>query len=270
MAENKLKNHFYKVIFGDDTKAGKLFDILLFIAISFSVLIVMLNSVVKLHLEYGSLFLTIEWIITILFTIEYILRIYASKKPFKYIFSFYGIIDLLSILPTYISIFVTGTHLLLVIRMLRLMRIFRVFKLTRYVNASNTLLIALKSSRRKIIVFLEAVLIIVVITGALMYLVEGPETGFSSIPKSIYWAIVTITTVGYGDIAPQTILGQTIASMLMIIGFAIIAVPTSIIGGELVKGQMRRSGIVCYSCKNDDHEDDASHCKKCGQKLELD
>ncbi len=227
----------------------------------------MLNSVEEIHNKYGDLFLDLEWVITILFSIEYILRIYASKKPFKYIFSFYGVIDFLSILPTYISVFVTGTHFLLVIRMLRLMRIFRVFKLARYVNASNTLLIAIKSSRRKIVVFLEAVLIIVVITGSLMYLIEGPESGFTSIPKSIYWAIVTITTVGYGDIAPETILGQTIASILMIVGFAIIAVPTSIIGGELVKGQMRKSGIVCNNCDNAIHDDDAIYCKNCGNKI---
>ncbi len=254
-------------MFEADTKAGKLFDTLLFITIAFSVIIVMLNSDKELHARFGDLFLTIEWVITILFTLEYIFRIYAVKKPFKYIFSFYGIIDLLSILPTYISLFVSGAHMLLVIRMLRLMRIFRVFKLARYVNASNVLLTALKSSRIKIVVFLEVVMIIVVITGSIMYLVEGDESGFTSIPKSIYWAIVTITTVGYGDIAPQTVLGQTIASMLMIVGFAIIAVPTSIIGSELIKSKTRNNTQVCQGCNYNEHDDDAKYCKKCGESL---
>lgn len=269
MTRSKLKTYLHSIIFEAETKAGKVFDIILFIIISFSVIIVMLNSVEELNIRFGKLFLDIEWIITIIFTLEYLLRIYSTRRPLKYIFSFYGIIDFLSILPTYLSLILTGTHFLLVIRMLRLMRIFRVFKLARYVNASDTLVVALKKSRRKIIVFLEAVLIIVVITGALMYLVEGPETGFSSIPKSIYWAIVTITTVGYGDIAPQTILGQTIASMLMIVGFAIIAVPTSIIGGEIVKEHLmsRNNTKVCCGCEYHQHDDDAKYCKKCGEKL---
>ncbi len=267
MTKNKLKEGIHNIVFEADTPAGKLFDTLLFLTIAFSVIIVMLNSVNTLHIEYGKLFLTIEWVITILFTLEYIARIYAVRKPIKYIFSFYGIIDLLSILPTFISLFVTGTHLLLVIRMLRLMRIFRVFKLARYVNASNVLLTALVSSRIKIVVFLEVVMIIVVITGSMMYLIEGPENGFTSIPKSIYWSIVTITTVGYGDIAPQTVLGQTIASMLMIVGFAIIAVPTSIIGSELVRNRSGRNTHVCRDCHFSNHDDDAYYCKKCGDRL---
>jgi len=268
MIKNKVRNYIYTIIFGTDTRAGKLFDIILFIVILFSVIVVMLNSVESIHNKYGNLFIDLEWIITIVFTLEYILRVYSTRKPLKYIFSFYGIIDFLSILPTYISIFVTGSHFLIVIRMLRLMRIFRVFKLARYVNASDNLVVAIKNSRRKIIVFLEAVLIIVVITGALMYLVEGPETGFSSIPKSIYWAIVTITTVGYGDIAPQTVLGQSIASILMIMGFAIIAVPTSIIGGEIIKEQLSKKEIVlCHRCGFNGNTNEAIYCSKCGNKL---
>ena len=267
MDNGNLKKWIHDTIFKTDTKAGKLFDILLLLTILFSVVIVMLNSVSALHLEYGDLFLLIEWIITIIFTIEYSLRIYTEKKPLKYIYSFYGIIDLLSILPTYISIFFTGTHFLIVIRMLRLMRIFRIFKLARYVRASNVLLVAFSNSRRKILVFLEVVLIIVVITGSLMYLVEGPETGFSSIPKSIYWSIVTITTVGYGDIAPQTILGQTIASILMLVGYSIIAVPTSILGGEYIKAKTHKSEKVCANCKYANHDEDANNCKMCGEKL---
>jgi voltage-gated potassium channel len=267
MIGEKFRKKIHSIIFEADTKAGKVFDILLFTTIAFSVIIVMLNSDRELHDKFGDLFLATEWIITILFTLEYIFRIYAFKKPFKYIFSFYGVIDLLSILPTYISLFVTGAHMLLVIRMLRLMRIFRVFKLARYVKASNVLFMALKSSRIKIVVFLEVVMIIVVITGSVMYLVEGDESGFTSIPKSIYWAIVTITTVGYGDIAPQTVLGQTIASMLMIVGFAIIAVPTSIIGSELVRSNTNNNTQVCQSCNFNEHDDDAKFCKKCGDEL---
>lgn len=270
MSEKKFRNIIYTIIFGADTKAGKLFDIVLFITIFFSVIIVMLNSVEELHDKYGELFMDLEWFITIIFTLEYILRIYSTHKPVKYIFSFYGIIDFLSILPTYISLFVIDTHFLLVIRVLRLLRIFRVLKLTRYVKASNNLIVVIKNSRRKIIVFLEAVLIIVVITGALMYLVEGPETGFTSIPKSIYWAIVTITTVGYGDIAPQTVLGQSIASLLMIVGFAIIAVPTSIIGGEIIKEQMSsiKKYRKCSDCHYDKNDIDALYCSRCGSKLQ--
>lgn len=267
MKKSKLKKQIHDIIFEADTKPGKLFDVILLITILFSVIIVMLNSVRYLHIKYGQIFLFIEWVITILFTFEYFLRIYATRKPVKYIFSFYGIIDMLSILPTYLSIFITGTHFLIVIRMLRLMRIFRVFKLARYVNASNVLLVALRSSRIKIVVFLEMVLIIVVITGSIMYLVEGPENGFTSIPKSIYWAIVTITTVGYGDIAPQTILGQSIASLLMIVGFAIIAVPTSIIGSELIKVKPKKNTQVCNNCHFSNHDDDAKYCKKCGVAL---
>ncbi len=267
MVEKNIKKQLHDIIFEADTKAGKLFDVILLITIVISVIVVMLNSVLSFHDKYGDLFLTFEWIITIIFTIEYCLRIYAVKKPLKYIFSFYGIIDALSILPTYISLFVAGTHFLIVIRMLRLMRVFRVLKLVRYVNASNTLLIAFINSRRKIVVFLEVVLIIVVITGSVMYLVEGQESGFTSIPTSIYWSIVTITTVGYGDIAPQTVLGQTIASMLMIVGFAIIAIPTSIIGSELVKMKPHKNTQVCSNCQFAMHDDDASYCKICSEKL---
>lgn len=265
---SKHKDYINKVIFGTETRSGKLFDILLFIVILLSVAIVMLNSVEQIHNKYGELFIELEWIITIIFSLEYILRIYSAKKTWKYIFSFYGIIDFLSILPTYISLFITGSHFLIVIRMLRLMRIFRVLKLARYVRASNNLVIAITNSRRKIIVFLEAVIIIVVITGALMYLVEGPEHGFTSIPKSIYWAIVTITTVGYGDIAPETVMGQTIASMLMIVGFAIIAVPTSIIGGEIIKEHLTPTNPrECNNCNFDRNDDEASYCSRCGEKL---
>lgn len=263
----KTKERIFEIIFEADTRAGKTFDILLLIIISLSVIVVMLDSVRYIHIEYGTFFHIIEWIITILFTIEYSLRIYSTRRPIRYVFSFYGIIDLLSIVPTYLSIFISGTNYLLVIRILRLMRIFRVFKLTRYISASDTLLDVMKKSGRKILVFLEAVLIIVVITGSLMYIVEGTDSGFTSIPKSIYWAIVTITTVGYGDIAPQTVLGQTIASALMIIGFAIIAVPTSIVGSELLKSKAKTNTQVCIKCHKKNHDDDAKYCSNCGEKL---
>lgn len=269
MSNKNVKGKINNIIFEADTPIGRLFDLLLFLVIAISVIVVMLDSVDEIHLEYGKLLLKIEWVITIIFTIEYILRIYSAYDSKKYIFSFYGIIDLLSILPTYLSLLFAGSHFLIVIRMLRLLRVFRVLKLARYVNASNTLAQALRGGRRKILVFLEAVIIIVVITGSLMYLIEGGEdTGFTSIPKSIYWAIVTVTTVGYGDIAPQTILGQTIASMLMIVGFAIIAVPTSIIGGEIIKEELKKSeSDMCKGCDCADHDVDAIYCKICGKKL---
>lgn len=267
MTTTSLKQKIYTIIFEADTRSGKLFDITLFYAIILSVVVVMLNSVQSFHEQYGFWFLLVEWIITLLFTVEYALRIWVVKSTRKYVFSFYGIIDFLSILPTYLSFVFVGSHYLMVIRMLRLLRIFRVLKLARYIGASNSLLLAAKNSRRKIIVFLEVVIIIVVIMGALMYLIEGPENGFTSIPKSVYWAIVTITTVGYGDIAPQTIIGQTMASILMITGFAIIAVPTGIITSEISRAKERKNTQVCSKCQFADHDDNALYCKKCGEKL---
>ncbi len=267
MNTNSLKQKIYTIIFEADTKNGKLFDLVLFYAIIVSVIVVMLNSVQEIHELYGSWFLLIEWLITIVFTMEYVLRIWVVKSPRKYIFSFYGVIDFLSVLPTYLSLLFVGSHYLMVIRMLRLLRVFRVFKLTRYIGASDSLLLAAKNSRSKIIVFLEVVIILVVIIGSMMYLIEGPKNGFTSIPKSVYWAIVTITTVGYGDIAPQTIAGQTLASFLMITGFAIIAVPTGIITSEISRAGKRKNTQVCRNCQFDDHDDDARFCKKCGEAL---
>lgn len=229
----------------------------------------MLDSVPSLDIKYSNLFYITEWILTLLFTIEYFLRIYTVKKSSSYIFSFYGIIDFLAILPTYLGLFLVGSHYLMIIRILRLLRIFRVLKLARYVKAGRTLTNALISSRAKIIVFLEVVITVVVIVGSIMYLIEGPKNGFTSIPVSIYWAIVTITTVGYGDIAPQTIMGQTLASLLMILGYAIIAVPTGIITSEIVGTTERNKSNtqVCSNCNCDDHENDAKYCRKCGEKL---
>lgn len=230
----------------------------------------MLDSVESLNAKFGSFFYVVEWGLTILFTIEYILRIITVKKPSTYIFSFYGIIDFLAIVPTYLSLFLVGSQYLIIIRILRLLRVFRVLKLVRYVGAADTLRKAIHNSRGKIIVFIEVVLVLVVVVGSLMYIIEGPENGFTSIPKSIYWAIVTITTVGYGDVAPNTVLGQTLASILMITGYAIIAVPTGIITtemGRIKNVQTRLNTQVCKNCNHHLHDDDASFCKKCGEPI---
>ncbi len=256
----------HDIIFEAETPAGKTFDIILLALIVLSVVAVLIDSVAPIHQRYGRILLISEWIFTILFTIEYFLRIYSTNSPRKYIFSFYGIIDMLAILPTYISLVVTGTQYLLVIRMLRLLRVFRVLKLARYVGASDVLGVAMKNSRHKIVVFLEVVVTLVVIMGSLMYLIEGPENGFTSIPVSIYWAIVTLTTVGYGDIAPQTFLGQTLASLIMITGYAIIAVPTGIISVEMARAS-RKNTQVCQNCGYSNHDDDARYCKICGEPL---
>jgi voltage-gated potassium channel len=264
-----FRKKLYEIIFEADTKAGKAFDITLFVAILVSIVLVMFNSVESMHERYLTFFYYAEWFLTILFTIEYLLRIYVVDKPFKYIFSFYGIIDFLAVLPSYLALFLTGTGFMTIVRVFRLMRVFRVLKLARYIRAGKLLSTALRNSMGKIIVFLEVLITIVILMGSVMYLVEGPENGFDNIPKSIYWAIVTITTVGYGDIAPQTILGQTIASLLMIVGYSIIAVPTGIISSEAIKSAKSFSGNtqVCQNCLWNEHDDDALYCKKCGEKL---
>lgn len=260
------RSKVHEIIFEADTPASKAFDIGLLIFIVLSVIVVLLDSVPSINMRFGKFLNEAEWFFTIVFSIEYILRIISTKRPSKYIFSFYGIIDLLAILPTYLSLVLVGSQYLIVIRMLRLLRVFRVLKLARYVGASAVLAIALKNSRHKIVVFLEVVLTLVVIMGSLMYLIEGQENGFRSIPQSIYWAIVTLTTVGYGDIAPQTVLGQTLASVIMIIGYAIIAVPTGIISVEMAKAG-KSNTRVCTNCNFDSHDDDAKFCKNCGEAL---
>lgn len=267
----KLKQNLYEIIFEADTRAGKAFDIVLLITIVLSVIVVSLDSVETLSNEYRLYFSLLEWIFTLLFSFEYILRLYSVKKPLKYVFSFFGIIDFLAVIPTYLSLIFVGSHYLIVIRTLRLLRVFRVLKLVRYVGAAQSLEMAFKKSKAKIIVFLEVVITLVVIIGAVMYLIEGPQNGFTSIPKSIYWAIVTVTTVGYGDVAPHTVLGQSLASLLMIVGYAIIAVPTGIITAETMlssrKEKIRYNTQVCQSCQYDQHDDDAQFCKMCGEKL---
>ena len=231
-----LRNRIYTIIFGTDTAAGKAFDVVLLILILLSLVVVMLESVNELDAKYHALFFIIEWILTILFTIEYILRIYSSEHPRRYIFSFFGIVDILAIMPTYLTLFFDNTHYLVSVRALRLLRVFRIFKLVHFLGESRVLIKALRASWPKIMVFLIFVLIMVSIMGSVMYLIEGgAESGFTSIPRSIYWAIVTVTTVGYGDIAPSTNLGQFLAALLMIIGYGVIAVPTGIVGAEISK-----------------------------------
>ena len=257
----------HEIIFEADTKKGKLFDVILLIAILISVFGVILSSVENIEEEYGLLLRFTEWVFTILFTIEYILRIYSIKKPFKYIFSFMGIIDFLSIIPTYLVFLYPPIHVLVDIRSIRLIRIFRVFKLSRYLRGANIMQIALKSSRPKIIVFLLSVILIVIILGTLMYIVEGQKNGFENIPKSIYWSVVTLTTVGYGDVVPVTIIGKFLASIIMILGYGIIAVPTGIVSAAIVKSAGKVTTQSCRVCSKEGHELDAKHCKFCGSIL---
>ena len=264
------KHKLHEVIYEADTKAGKLFDVLLLVIILISIILVMLESVAAYNLKYAALFNILEWVITILFSIEYILRIVAIKKPRKYIFSFYGIVDFLSTIPKYVSIMFGGTYALVALRALRLLRVFRILKLARFIGESHHLVKALKASRAKISVFLFAVLIISIILGAIMYLIEGgPDSGFTSIPRSVYWTIVTLTTVGYGDIAPGTPLGQFIASIVMILGYGIIAVPTGIVSAEYSSHYKKTSTNTqaCPNCNTDDHLDDATYCHQCGEKI---
>ena len=269
----KLKSIVYEVIFGYESKAGKLFDLALICMIMASVVAVMIDSIGTYHERYGDLLYTLEWFFTIAFTIEYALRIYSSPHPRGYIFSFYGVIDLLSILPTYIAFLFPQSVYLTVVRILRVLRIFRILKLFRYIGEANVLFRALMHARRKIFVFLFCVLTLIVVFGTLMFIIEGPENGFSSIPTSMYWAIVTVTTVGYGDISPQTGLGQLVAAVTMICGYAIIAVPTGIVGVEIMNEFQRQSTggtsdqKVCNNCDLTKHDNDARFCKRCGTEL---
>ncbi len=268
--KDSLRCKLYSVIFEADTPAGKYFDISLLVIIFFSIIAVMLESVKSFDTHYHFELKVIEWIITLIFTTEYLLRIIIVRKPFAYIFSFFGIIDFLSVIPTYIGLLVSGAHGLIIIRALRLLRVFRIFKLSRYLNASKVIVTALKASRTKISVFLYAVVMVVIIIGTIMYFVEGEASGFTSIPMSIYWAIVTLTTVGYGDIAPITTLGRFIAGFVMILGYAIIAVPTGIVSAEIYAVQKTEAARVCGNCMKEGHEPDAKYCKFCGHSLDED
>ncbi|MCF8273192.1 MAG: ion transporter [Flavobacteriaceae bacterium] len=271
------KTKLHEIIYEADTPAGKLFDIVLLITIIASIVLVMLESVKSIDSTYHDILNISEWIITILFSIEYIARIITVKKPLHYITSFYGFIDLLSTIPKYLSILFTGTHALVALRALRLLRVFRILKLGRYLGASNNLVSALKASRAKISVFLFAVVIVAIILGTIMYMIEGEENGFTNIPKSVYWCIVTLTTVGFGDIAPQTPLGQFIASLVMILGYGIIAVPTGIVSAEYTNQSKNKDNTIkdhinfntqsCPNCSAENHKDNAEFCYNCGHKL---
>lgn len=266
---NKLREQIHEIIFEAETPAGKSFDVALLVMILLSVLVVSLESIESISARFGLWFYYLEWGLTILFTLEYLLRIYSVYRPWGYILSFYGLVDLLSILPTYLSLFISGSQYLITIRALRLLRVFRIFKLGNYLNQSQVLISALRASRIKIILFLGAVMASVVIIGSGMYLVEaGAGSGFDNIPVSIYWAIVTITTVGYGDIAPVTPLGQFFSAVLMVMGYGIIAVPTGIVSVELAQAETRQHTTrTCQNCASTGHDADAKHCKYCGFEL---
>ena len=267
-AQKNWKVRIHEIIYEADTRGGKIFDVILLIAIFASIVLVMLESVESFDNKYHTFLNVSEWIITILFSIEYVLRTISIKKPLKYIFSFYGIIDLLSTIPKYLSIILVGSHNLAALRALRLLRVFRILKLARYIGTSNRLLVALKASRAKIAVFLFFVIIICIILGTVMYMIEGSENGFTSIPRSVYWAIVTLTTVGYGDIAPHTPIGQFIASIIMILGYGIIAIPTGIVSSEMTKAEnIHTNTQSCPECLKENHKDAAEFCYHCGAKL---
>ncbi|MEZ4885623.1 MAG: ion transporter [Chitinophagales bacterium] len=294
-SNHKKREELYHIIFGTDTPAGKAFDVVLLVLIVLSIILVMLESVEDLNQKYHHIFVVIEWFLTIIFTVEYLVRLYVVRRPLQYMTSFFGIVDFMAILPSYLSLILVGAHYFLVVRALRLLRIFRVFKLGRYLGESQILIRALQASRVKITVFLIAVLTAVTVIGAIMYLVESrANSGFDSIPRSVYWAIVTITTVGYGDIAPATTLGQFLAAVLMILGYAIIAVPTGIVSVELAQAQEDvrtelkdeiheithtleeltitkstnpKSELRCGNCERSGHDVDAEYCKYCGEVL---
>ncbi|WP_065187427.1 ion transporter [Shewanella woodyi] len=267
--EDTIKLKLRRVIFGTDTRLGRYFDISLIICIILSVTLVFLDTVASINSQYGQLISILEWFFTIVFTIEYLLRLYCSAQPVQYVRSFYGIVDLLSILPSYLALLFPGANFTLVIRILRLFRIFRVLKLLRYLSEGNVLLRAMLQSGRKVFIFFFSVSLIVMVLSAIMYVVEGPGNGFTSIPKSIYWTIVTITTVGYGDITPGTNLGQAIAAFTMLLGYSIIAIPTGILTAEISQEMGKSKDLRrCSNCLKTGHENDASYCDHCGSELE--
>ncbi len=272
MAQNQNTNNWrdkiHEIIFEADTPLGKLFDEILIVCILASVLVVMLDSVTWIRKDYEELLYALEWFFTIIFSIEYILRLISVKRPDKYATSFFGIVDLLTVIPTYLDLFLPGKRFLLVIRILRVLRIFRVLKLAKYVGEANLLISAIKASSRKITIFLFFVITIVVVLGSMMYIIEGAEHGFTSIPRSIYWAIVTLTTVGYGDVAPQTSMGQAAAVVVMIMGYSIIAVPTGIVTVEMAQAFKEHvTTRACNDCSAEGHDVDVKHCKFCGSEL---
>lgn len=267
-ADTPLRTKLYKIIFETNTPSGKLFDVILLWAIVLSVIAVVLESVTGIGERYGNYLRGLEWIFTIIFTVEYALRIFCVQRPSAYIFSFFGIVDFLAVIPAYLTLFIHAGPSLLVIRALRLLRVFRVLKLARYLGEFNVLIKALKASRDKIIVFLFVIMTVTLIMGTIMYLIEGEEHGFSSIPKGVYWAVVTMTTVGYGDIAPETAWGQILASFIMILGYAIIVVPTGVFSVELHQAMKHSESVrVCPECAREGHEVSSLYCRFCGGKL---
>lgn len=277
----KLKRKMYKIIFESDTPKGKAFDIALLIAILLSTFVVLLQSVERINIAYGTFFSVLEWFFLIVFTLEYILRIICVDKPVRYIKSFFGIIDLLAILPMFIGMFFTAAQILLIVRVLRLFRLLRILKMSRFLAESNILLKALKASMPKIILFISAMVFAVTIAGSIMYVIEGPQNGYTSIPQSMYWAVVTVTTVGYGDISPQTTLGKLIASLLMISSYGILAVPTGIITYELAQTHRKAASNkdkvplpknedkskTCPECRAEGLSENAVYCSQCGKKI---
>ena len=266
---NSWRKRIHEIIYEADTKAGKKFDILLLITIIISVILVVLESVETINLKYSVFLNLCEWVITILFSLEYIMRIICVKKPLKYIFSFYGIIDLLSTIPKYISLFIVGTQPIATLRALRLMRVFKILKMNRFIGASTNFRRLLIASRAKIIVFLLFIIILSIILGTIMYLIEGNlNNGFENIPKSIYWAIVTLTTVGYGDIVPSTTLGQVFSSLIMILGYSIIAIGIATSNMSLAqRKELKLNTQSCSNCLENIHTDNAKFCSKCGESL---
>ena len=259
---------WFHIIFGHDDPPGRLFDLVLIVIILSSIVVAVLDTVVDLNVRFETAFYVLEWIFTIAFTLEYLMRLAVVARPRRYALSFFGIIDLLSVLPAYLSLFITGSQYLLVIRAVRILRIFRILKMTRYVGEADLLWASLRRARHKIFIFISTILTLVLIFGALMYVIEGPQNGYTSIPRSMYWAIVTLTTVGFGDITPKTTLGQMLTSLIMLVGYSIIAVPTGIFAAELAAGiREARQRTVCPSCQLEEHHPDARYCRRCGAEL---
>jgi voltage-gated potassium channel len=267
-SEAGWRARWFHIIFGHDDASGRRFDVLLIIAILGSIAVAVFDTVAQVHVRYGAIFYALEWFFTIAFTLEYAMRIMVVDRPWRYMRSFFGIVDVLAVLPTWISLIAAGSQYLLVVRALRILRIFRILKLTRYVGEADLLWLTLIRARRKVLIFFSTILTLVLIFGALMYLIEGPEDGFTSIPTSMYWAIVTMTTVGFGDITPKTTLGKMLTSLIILIGYSIIAVPTGIFTAELAAGmRAKRKHAPCTHCGQIDHEGDARHCRICGTSL---
>lgn len=267
---DRIRRKLHETIYEADTPAGKLFDIVLLFLIILSVITVMLESVADIRIRYGNELEIIEWILTVFFTLEYLGRVISVKQPIRYILSFYGIIDLLATLPAYIDLLFPGWHFLLALRAVRLLRVFRILKLVHFVGAGNSLMLALKKSKTKIAVFLFTVIVMCIILGTIMYMIEGPENGFTSIPMSIYWTIVTLTTVGFGDITPQTAFGQFVSIVIMILGYGIIAVPTGLVTAEFMskENKVDDNTQVCPNCSAENHKDNAKFCYNCGASLQ--